>query len=123
VVADSAAATPGRFGLPSAPNLTLPLYGEALARTGDRAGATRMTDALALDVDPGHDPRGWRVLGRARIALALGERERAIFLLREAVARGVRVIPGGGRFTLHTDPALGALRGDRSLRPWLEPGR
>jgi hypothetical protein len=40
-----------------------------------------------------------------------------------AIARGVRIMPGFGRFTLHAEPALAALRADSSLRRWLEPGR
>jgi DNA-binding SARP family transcriptional activator/TolB-like protein len=77
--------------------------GTLAARRGDRAGADA-ADAWLRDLD---DPylMGQHTLWRARIAALSGDHERAVNLLRHAIAQGV---PYGTHF--HTDVDLAALR-------------
>src|SRR6266550_65465 len=60
--------------------------GEAAAAMGDRLGAMRIGGVLAAWPWPYR--LGLETEGRARIAAALGDRERAVSLLREAFAQG-----------------------------------
>ena len=86
--------------------------GEAAAAMGDRRGAMRIAALL----------KGWRgpyqlgleTDGRARIEAALGDRERAVSLLREAFAQG-RV------YTVYTHWFTPGLRGYPPFRELLRP--
>ncbi len=90
----------------------LGLAGAVAARRGDQKGARKAFDRLArMPADEGRVP-----LLRARIAVLLGDRDQALGLLRDAVAKGV---PFGT--ALHRDMGLEALRGwppfDDFMRP------
>ena len=86
---------------------------------GDTAGARR-TDAL---LEAGPVPNldfGQRKLARARIAAHLGERDRAIQLLRESVDRGIRLhLPWGVDY--RADAFLAPLRADPAFRALASP--
>jgi tetratricopeptide (TPR) repeat protein len=93
------------------------LAGAVAARRGDRKAALKASDQLArMPSDDGHVP--WL---RARIAALLGDRDRALSLLRDAVAKG---IPFGT--ALHRDMDFETMRGwapfDDFLRPKDQPG-
>ncbi len=83
------------------------------ARRGDRAEAARIERWLAPD--PGE---AWRfeLHRRARIAGLLGERERAIGLLRQAAEEGF--LPWR---LAHLDPDLAPLRADPAFQEWIRP--
>jgi tetratricopeptide (TPR) repeat protein len=77
------------------------------AQRGDRAEAAHIAARLAtlrLPDSYASVPTLWR----ARIAAALGDRDRAVALLREAFAQGMQF---GAFPTLHADPGLVPLRG------------
>ena len=78
--------------------------GVVAAERGDAAAARRASDALAQMNRP--YIRGVHTYGRARIAAALGERDRAVDLLREAFAEGQALA-----WTVHGDHAFERLRG------------
>jgi tetratricopeptide (TPR) repeat protein len=78
--------------------------GVIAARRGDAKAAQTMIDELARFNRP--YVRGAHTLGRARIAAALGDRERTLDLLREAFAEGQPLA-----WPLHADHAFEALRG------------
>jgi TolB-like protein len=89
--------------------------GVAAARRGARADAERYDArlrALARPYDWGQTP-----YARARLAAALGDRDGALALLREALARGLPFGPA-----LHADPALAPLRGDARFQALMRPG-
>ena len=73
--------------------------GVVAARRGDRAEAYRVSRLLEEGERPSAGAWG-RAHGRAQIAVALGERERAMALLRQL---------GGGQGGLHADPLLEPL--------------
>ncbi len=90
----------------------LGLAGAVAARRGDRKAARKASDQLArMPSDDGQVP-----LLRARIASVLGDREQALGLLRDAVAKGV---PFGT--ALHRSMDFESLRGwppfDDFMRP------
>jgi tetratricopeptide (TPR) repeat protein/tRNA A-37 threonylcarbamoyl transferase component Bud32 len=89
--------------------------GMLAARRGDRTGAERIDQRLALLSRPYYF--GYPVYYRAQIAALLGERDRAVRLLRDAVARGA--VDAWDH--LHSEPAFAALHGyppfDEVLRP------
>ena len=78
--------------------------GVIAAKRGDVRTARKMIDELAQINRP--YVRGAHTLGRARIAAALGERERTVEFLREAFAEGQPLA-----WPLHADYAFEALRG------------
>jgi predicted Zn-dependent protease len=85
--------------------------GALAARRGDRPEAEQMDRWLAAHAGTG----GIETLARARIAALLGQRERAVTLLRQAFDKGQ------GRVFVHFDPDFESLRGfapfDDLLRP------
>ena len=87
--------------------------GLALARAG-RAPDAREVDARLADWG---DPyvRGDHLYWRAAIAAELGEKERAVTLLRDAIAEGVPYS------VLHEDPDLSALRDFPPFQELIEP--
>jgi hypothetical protein len=81
---------------------------------GDTAGARRAEALLRAEPGP-HLDFGRRELARARIAAHLGERERAVGLLRNSIERGVRLhLPWGVDF--RADAFLAPLRGDSAFQ-------
>ena len=88
-------------------------HGTVAARRGDRRAALAADSALAALADPYLG--GANTLWRARIAAVLGERGRAVALLRKAFADG-RAVPW-----LHGDPDFLALRDDPSFRELMRP--
>jgi hypothetical protein len=58
----------------------------------------------------------WALYARARIAGLLGERERAIGLLREAAQKGF-----SGWQWAHRDPDLAPLRANPAFQDWIRP--
>jgi len=87
--------------------MVLGLLGLAAALRSDRSVATRFAKQIEVQTRPG----GGRGLGwwlRARIAAALGDRDEAVELLRDAFARGAG---WSQRLDLHRDPAFAKLRG------------
>ena len=96
----------------------------AAAQAGDPATARRIDDALARW--PSRYTLGRHTLWRARIAAALGERERAVSLVETALAQGhARFFDQtGGQYDepeLHADPALLGLRGMPAYDALLAP--
>ena len=90
-----------------------------MAHLGDTAGARR-ADALLQDGPVPHLDFGRRKLARARIAAHLGERDRAIQLLRESVERGIRLhLPWGVDY--RADAFLTPLRADPAFRAIASP--
>jgi tetratricopeptide (TPR) repeat protein len=91
------------------------VLGVLAARRGDRAEAQRIDQALAGLSQP--YLTGFPTYYRAEIAAVLGNRERAVELLRDAIAHGA-VDPWDH---LHSEPAFIALHGyppfDELLRP------
>jgi TolB-like protein len=86
---------------------------------GDTAGARRADALLQADPVP-HLDFGRRELARARIAAHLGERDRAVRLLRESVERGIRLhLPWGVDY--RADAFLAPLRSDPSFRAIASP--
>jgi tetratricopeptide (TPR) repeat protein len=87
--------------------------GLVAARRGDRAAAERIAGALAARAEP--YMHGENTIVRARIAAALGRRDDAVRLARQALTEGVDVP------TLHTSAELLPLRGyapfDALVRP------
>jgi tRNA A-37 threonylcarbamoyl transferase component Bud32/tetratricopeptide (TPR) repeat protein len=93
--------------------------GDLAARRGDRAEAERVDRWLAAQGRRG--PAGaaseyWALYQRARIAGLLGQRERAMGLLREAEQKGF-----AGWRVAHLDPDLAPLRGDPAFQEWVRP--
>jgi tetratricopeptide (TPR) repeat protein len=82
--------------------------------TGDLNRARVLSSELEQASRPEH--RGWLTYARARVAAALGERDRALHLLRDAFAEGLEHGPH-----LHQTPDFEILRGyepyQRLLRP------
>jgi tetratricopeptide (TPR) repeat protein len=93
--------------------------GDLAARRGDRAEAERVERWLAarrLQGRRGAESEAWTLYGRARIAGLLGERTRAIGLLRQAVQKGF-----SGWREAHRDPDLAPLRADPAFHEWIRP--
>jgi tetratricopeptide (TPR) repeat protein len=86
----------------------LGLSGALAAAVGDRALAARRFEALGRSTRP--FLFGNHLLWQARIAATLGENDRAVSLVREAMARGFPFMP-----ETVADPALARLRG---YGPW-----
>jgi TolB-like protein/tetratricopeptide (TPR) repeat protein len=74
--------------------------GALAARRGDRAEVTRMEAWLRTDPDNAH-----MTYAQARIAAILGDRQKAVALLRHAFELGLN-----GRMFVHVDPDFEALR-------------
>jgi tetratricopeptide (TPR) repeat protein len=79
-------------------------------------------DALARAVPQGQmaywgSPEGWRALAQARLLAQLGDRDRAIEMLRAALARGL----AHGYLHLHDDPDFDSLRGLVGMYSLLRP--
>jgi len=92
--------------------LRLEAAGRIAVLLGDTARATRIDNSLAdLSNQPLEGPlvRGRQILARAHLAAGLGRRERAVALLKDAVARGM--LPLGISHASHADPLLAGLRG------------
>jgi tetratricopeptide (TPR) repeat protein len=93
--------------------------GDLAARRGDRADAERIDRWLAAQ---GHLRRegawseSWALYHRGRLAGLLGERERAIGLLRQAAQIGF-----SGWWVAHVDPDLAPLRADPAFQEWIRP--
>jgi hypothetical protein len=88
----------------------------------DTAGARGIDAALAgLSNQPLENPveRGEQIVARARLAAGLGRRDRAVALLREAVARGM--VDLGASHAFHADPLLAPLRGYPPFEALLVP--
>jgi tetratricopeptide (TPR) repeat protein len=92
--------------------------GDLAARLGDRAEAARIDRWLAARgrKDPGAGSRSWTLYFRARIAGLLGDRGRAMGLLREAAQLGF-----DGWRDAHVDPDLAPLRADPAFQEWIRP--
>ena len=93
--------------------------GDLAARRGDRREAERIDYWLATKGSQG--PAGaaseyWALYQRARIAGLLGERDRAMGLLRQAAQKGF-----SGWRVAHRDPDLAPLRGDPAFQEWIQP--
>jgi tetratricopeptide (TPR) repeat protein len=89
------------------------------ARRGDRTEADRIDRWLGARRPPskrGASDESWGLYGRARIAGLLGERARAIGLLRKAAQRGFN-----GWRVAHRDPDLAPLRTDPAFQEWIRP--
>jgi tetratricopeptide (TPR) repeat protein len=82
--------------------------GAVAARRGDRVEAERMEAWLSTQSIPDAS------LGRARIALLLGDKNRAVELLKLARSRGVDVT-----YRVHLDPDLQSLRADSTYKAFL----
>jgi tetratricopeptide (TPR) repeat protein len=85
----------------STSNIAHEALGALAARRGDRAEADRMDKWLSTHQD--HE-LGRSTYARARIAALLGEKDRAISLLRQAFGEGM-----GHRMFVHVDPDLESL--------------
>jgi len=83
------------------------------ARLGDVAAASRISDELAAFEQP---TVGYRTRWRARIAALIGERERAVELLRQSFNEGL-----GYGIILHRDPDLESLRHDPVFQEFMRP--
>jgi TolB-like protein len=92
---------------------TLGRLGVAAARLGDRALADSVARGIAALADA---PLRQRLLWQGRIAAGLGERKRAVALLRRAVAEGA--VPA---FVMHPDRALEGLRGYPPFEELMRP--
>jgi tetratricopeptide (TPR) repeat protein/TolB-like protein len=93
--------------------------GDLAARRGDRAEAERierLLTAMARRGKKGAPGESWALYGRARIAGLLGERARAIGLLRQAAQMGFSGWP-----VAHRDPDLAPLRADPAFQDWIRP--
>jgi serine/threonine-protein kinase len=108
--------------LPPRPEL-LGYEGVLAARRGDRGGALRADHALAR-IAEGISSERPRVrfqardalYRRAQIAAALGDRRRALNLLRSAIVSAY-----GSRVYIHSDPAFEPLWGDAEFRALVDP--
>ena len=78
--------------------------GVARARLGDAPGAEQASESLAKA--QGRHLFGAHTYGRARIAGALGQKDRAVALLQQAFSEGQVIV-----WRAHVDPAFDALRG------------
>lgn len=88
--------------------------GTMLARRGDVAEATRITDWLAaLDR---HWLLGTNTYWRARITSVSGDREKAVRLLDRAYREGMEIWK-----LMHTEPDFLPLRGDSAFEPFMRP--
>lgn len=82
--------------------------GQLAARSGDSAEARAMSERLAqvpADGIFGREARAWATFERARIAALLGEEQRAVDLLRDAITEGLPV-----NLHIHTNPDFESLR-------------
>ncbi|MBA3889584.1 MAG: hypothetical protein H0X64_03560 [Gemmatimonadaceae bacterium] len=98
--------------------------GVAAARAGDTAVARAMERAIRET--PERYAHGRDVMWRARIAALLGESDRAVMLVAEAIDAGFPRFfdPSGGPYEeaeLHADPALLVLRSHPGFRALLAP--
>jgi tetratricopeptide (TPR) repeat protein len=82
--------------------------GIARARLGDAAGAERVSEELMRLERP--YLFGAQTYGRARIAAALRQKDRAVALLLQAFTEGQVIV-----WRTHVDPAFDALRGNESF--------
>ncbi len=108
--------------------------GVAAARMGDRAAAIGAFTALGVRA-PGAHPRGRDAMWRARIAVALGDRDGALRLVRQALDEGYPMMDGFpatsdaphvfdyAEPSVHADPSLAELVGDARFGRMLEPRR
>ncbi len=87
--------------------MVLGTVGLAAAQRGERETALRFASRIAMFTRPGGS-RGLSWWLRGRIHAALGERDEAVALLRDAFSRGAG---WSERFDLHRDPAFSRLRG------------
>ncbi|MFB3111583.1 MAG: hypothetical protein ACE10G_06085 [Gemmatimonadales bacterium] len=92
----------------------LGVLGVIAARLGEIEEARRIDDRLAAIDRP--YVFGGPMLWRARIAASLGERERAVNLLRDAFGRGTNY-----GIWLHRDPELASLRDHPPFQELLRP--
>ena len=83
--------------------------GVSAAAMNDGAEVSRVSRALAEMRRPG--PEGAVLYGQAAIAAALGERARAVTLLREAIRNGVGIVRGADVFEDDADPFFLSLHG------------
>jgi hypothetical protein len=93
------------------------LIGLSAAQRNDR----RTADSVSAVIEAQARADGSRGLPewlRARIAAALGERDVAVGLLRDAFARGAT---WGFRLDLHRDPAFESLRGYPPFQELMRP--
>jgi hypothetical protein len=93
--------------------------GNLAARRGDRAEAERIERRLVAGRRQrrrGAESEAWTLYGRARIAGLLGERTRAMGLLRQAAQKGF-----SAWFIAHRDPDLAPLRADPAFQEWIRP--
>lgn len=91
--------------------------GNLAARRGDRPEAERVDRWLtARRGKGGAASEYWNLYGRARIAGLLGDRARAVGLLRQAVQKGF-----SGWRAAHRDPDLAPLRADPAFQEWIRP--
>jgi tetratricopeptide (TPR) repeat protein len=93
--------------------------GDLAARRGDRAEAARVDRWLTAHGRKdagGAGSKSWTLYFRARIAGLLGDRERAMGLLREAAQLGF-----DGWRDAHVDPDLAPLRSDPAFQEWIRP--
>ena len=82
--------------------------GQLAARTGDLDKARAISEQLAQVPAVGifgRESRAWALFERARIAALLGERERAVDLLRDAITEGFPV-----NLNIHNNPDFESLR-------------
>lgn len=91
------------------------MIGVLAARRGDRGAAERIDRMLAAVSRPYIN--GFHTYYRAQIAAVLGDRNRAVELLRDAIAHGA-VDPWDH---LHSEPAFAALRGYPPFEEVLRP--
>jgi tetratricopeptide (TPR) repeat protein len=90
--------------------------GVIAARRGDRATALEVSEWLALREHPYWS--GGSTVWRARIAALLGERERSVALLREAMADGAWLFYN---LRAHTDMDLEPLRDYPPFQEFMRP--
>jgi serine/threonine-protein kinase len=90
--------------------------GVLAVRLGDRARAQRIDQALAALTWP--YLTGYHTYYRAQIAAVLGDRDRAVGLLRDAIAQGAAGDPWDH---LHSEPAFGSLRDYPPFQELLRP--
>jgi predicted Zn-dependent protease len=82
--------------------------GQVAARLGDVAEARAMSERLARVTAVGilgREARAWAAFERARIAALLGEQQRAVDLLRDAITEGFPI-----NLNIHDNPDFEALR-------------
>jgi tetratricopeptide (TPR) repeat protein len=99
--------------------------GALAARRGDRRRAIEIDAWLASrwrDADDwSGETRPRLTFARASIASLLGERERALSLLRQAFDEGFPYINGGYPSWLEVDPDMDPLRGDPEFQRIMRP--